>query len=160
MLESPNQKKSQKHLTIGVGVFFLAAVVGLIGSYLISQNWMDHAPLLPQLTEESKAYLPNLELKKIQISAEESFLKQTIVRIEGELTNQGKRYLRSVDIHCVFREAYGQEVGRELVRIVGRQNNQLGPRETQFFRLAFDSVPTDWNQALPDLYVAQMIFED
>ena len=160
MLEPPNQTDSQKRLSIGVEVFFLATVVGLIGSYLISLNWMDHAPLLPQLTEESKTYLPNLELRKVQMSAEESFLEQTIVRIEGELINQGKRYLRAVDIHCVFRESYGQEVGREFVRIVGRQNNQLGPGETQLFRLSFDSVPTDWNQALPDLYVAQMVFGD
>ena len=159
MLETPD-KKAGGGMPVGTVVFALAAVVGVAGGYFFYQDWMDRAPLLPQLAEEAKAYLPQLELSDVGMKAEESFLQQTIVSIEGKLTNQGDRVLRAVDIHCVFREPYGQEVGRELVRIVGRRGNELPPGETRSFRLAFDNVPGEWNQALPDLYIAQVVFAD
>ena len=159
MLETPD-KKAGGGMPVGTVVFALAAVVGVASGYFLYQDWMDRAPLLPQLTEEAKAYLPQLELSDIGMKAEESFLQQTIVSIEGKLTNQGTRVLRAVDIHCVFREPYGQEIGRELVRIVGRRGNELPPGETRSFRLAFDNVSGEWNQVLPDLYIAQVVFAD
>ena len=121
MLESPDKKAAPGGLPVGALVFALAAIVGGAGAYFLYQDWVDRAPLLPQLTEEAKAYLPNLDLSDVEMTAEESFIEQTIVRIEGKITNNGTRALRAVDIHCVFREPYGQEVGRELVRIVGRR---------------------------------------
>ena len=160
MLESADKKTTSNGLPLGVAVFSLAAVAGLAGAYHLHQNWMNRAPLLPQLTEEAKSYLPQLDLSGVEMGAEESFLEQTIVTIEGELTNQGPRTLRAVDIHCVFREPYGQEIGRELVRIIGRRGNELPPGETRPFRLAFDNVAPEWNQALPDLYIAQVVFAD
>ena len=159
MLESAD-KKPGGGLPVGVVVFALAAIVGGVGAYFLHQDWMDRAPLVPQLSEEAKAYLPQLALSDVEMGAEESFLEQTIVAIEGKLTNQGTRALRAVDIHCVFREPYGQEVGRELVRIVGRRGNELPPGETRSFRLAFDDVSLEWNQALPDLYIAQVVFAE
>ena len=101
MLETPD-KKAGGGMPVGTVVFALAAVVGVASGYFLYQDWMDRAPLLPQLTEEAKAYLPQLELSDIGMKAEESFLQQTIVSIEGKLTNQGTRVLRAVDIHCVF----------------------------------------------------------
>lgn len=159
MLESP-ANRSGGGLPVGALVFVLAAILGGVGAYFLHQNWMDRAPLLPQLTEEAKAYLPHLALSDVEMNAEESFLEQTIVAIEGKLTNQGTRALRAVDIHCVFREPYGEEVARELVRIVGRRGNDLPPEETRSFRLAFDGVAAEWNQALPDLYIAQVVFAE
>ncbi len=158
MLESADKKPGG--LPVGVVVFALAAIVGGVGAYFLHQDWMDRAPLVPQLSEEAKAYLPQLALSDVEMGAEESFLEQTIVAIEGKLTNQGTRALRAVDIHCVFREPHGQEVGRELVRIVGRRGNELPPGETRSFRLAFDDVSLEWNQALPDLYIAQVDFAE
>ena len=159
MLETPD-KKAGGGMPVGMVVFALAAVVGVAGGYFLYQEWMDRAPLVPQLTEEAKAYLPQLELSDVDMTAEESFLEQTIVAIEGKLTNQGTRALRAVDIHCVFREPYGQEVDRELVRIVGRRGNDLPPGQARSFRLAFDNVSGEWNQVLPDLYIAQVVFAD
>ncbi len=159
MLESTD-RKAGGGLPVGAVVFVLAAIAGLAGAYFVYQDWMDRAPLIPQLTEEAKAYLPHLELSDVDMTAEESFLEQTIVAIEGKLTNQGTRALRAVDIHCVFREPYGEEVGREFVRIVGRRGNDLPPGETRSFRLAFDDVALEWNQVLPDLYIAQVVFAE
>ena len=160
MLSFTSQKTSNERPPIGVAVFALAAVVGLTGSYLLYLDWLDRAPLLPQLTAEAKAYLPNLALSGVKMGAEESFLEQTIIRIDGILTNHGTRPLLTVDIYCVFREPYGQEIGRELARIVGRRSNGLAPSAKQSFRLSFDNVAPTWNQARPDLYIVQVAFAD
>jgi hypothetical protein len=35
----------------------------------------------------------------------------------------------------------------------------LHPGETQSFRLAFDNLPAEWNQAMPSLFISQIQFE-
>ena len=94
------------------------------------------------------------------MTAEESFLKQTIVTIVGEITNKGDKTLRAVDVNCVFRDPYQQELSRELVRIVGRDRRPLEPGDTASFRLAFDNAPAGWNQMMPNLFIAQIVFEE
>ncbi len=72
--------------------------------------------------------------------------------------NNGSRTVNVVEINCVFRDPYGQVVLRERVAIVGRAG-PLAPGMTKSFRLAFDTIPESWNQALPDLVIAQIVFE-
>ena len=145
---------------MGVIVAGLAVIAGLAGAYFLYQEWRNQAPLLPILTEEAKQYLPSLDLSNVEMTAEESFLKQTIVTIVGEITNKGDKTLRAVDVNCVFRDPYLQELGRELVRIVGRDRRPLEPGDTALFRLAFDNAPAGWNQMMPNLFIAQIVFEE
>ena len=113
----------------------------------------------PQLTEEARRYLADLDLSDVEMKAEEDFLEQTLVTIEGKIANHGSRTLTLVEIDCVFREPNGLEVAREPRAIVGRRTGPLGPGSTQSFRLAFDAVPPDWNQVMPSLFISQIQFE-
>jgi hypothetical protein len=45
---------------------------------------------------------------------------------------------------------------RERVPIV---RTTLKPRETKPFRLPFEGVSQNWNQVLPQLVIAQIVFE-
>jgi len=112
----------------------------------------------PVLTPEARLYLKNLALSEVQMQANESYLKQAVVEIEGKIGNNGDRALRLVEINCVFKDAYGQVVLRERVAIAGRKTGNLGPGETKSFRLAFDSIPESWNKQMPDLVIAQILF--
>jgi hypothetical protein len=47
---------------------------------------------------------------------------------------------------------------RERVPIVSRKIGGLAPGEIKNFRLAFDNIPESWNQALPQLVIAQIVF--
>jgi hypothetical protein len=85
-------------------------------------------------------------------------MKQAVVEIVGKVTNSGPRTVKVVEINCVFRDAYGQVVLRERVAIVGNRTGPLAPGEQKRFRLAFDNIPESWNQGLPDLVIAQIIF--
>jgi hypothetical protein len=111
------------------------------------------------LTPEAKAYVRYLKLDEVQMKATEAFLKQTLVEITGKITNTGDRRLRQVDINCIFYDPYGQVVLRERVSIVRPRTGGLNPGETKDFRLPFDNIPESWNQAMPQMVIAQILFE-
>lgn len=113
----------------------------------------------PVLTAEARGYLKNLALSEVSMQANESYLKQEVVEIDGKVTNKGERIVKLVEINCVFHDPYGQVVLRERVAIAGRKAGDLRPGDTKDFRLAFDSIPPSWNKQMPDLVIAQILFE-
>jgi len=126
--------------------------------------FLDHAskqppPPPPPLTADAKAYVKNLKLANVDIKAHESFLKQAVVEITGEITNAGDRVLKTVELNCVFYDPNGQVVLRQRVPIVGAQAAGLGPSETKSFRLPFDTVPENWNNVMPQLVIAGITFQ-
>ena len=58
----------------------------------------------------------------------------------------------------MFYDPYGQLVLRSRVPIVSPKMGGLAPGEFKSFRLAFDDIPESWNQALPQLVIAQIVF--
>ena len=112
------------------------------------------------LTPEAKAYVRNLKLGPVEMKATDSYVHQTITEIKGTITNSGDRALRSVYIYCVFYDAYGQIVLRELEAIVKPSaGGSFKPGDTRHYRLAFDDIPGSWNNQLPQLVIAQITFD-
>ena len=113
------------------------------------------------LTPEAKTYVRSLALSDVSMKAAESYMKTTLVEITGKITNNGDRTLGLVEINCVFYDPYNQLVLRERVPIVRRTAGAgLKPGEVRSFRLPFDSIPSTWNQALPQLVIARIDFEN
>jgi hypothetical protein len=138
----------------------VAAVIILGAAFFL---YLDSAsrrppPPPPPLTSEAKAYVHNLQLTDVDIQKHESYMKQAVVEITGKIRNNGTRKLELVDINCVFYDPYGQVILRQRVPIVGRNMGGLAPSEIKNFRLAFDNIPESWNQALPQLVIAQIVF--
>lgn len=115
-------------------------------------------PPPPPLTGDAKAYVRNLQLLDVDMQKHESYMKQAVVEITGKIGNNGNRVLQVVEINCVFYDPYGQVVLRERMPIVSRKIGGLAPGEIKNFRLAFDNLPESWNQALPQLVIAQIVF--
>ena len=115
-------------------------------------------PPPPVLTQEAKDYLPNLKLTDVGLQAAESYINSSLVEVLGKITNVGNRGVRLVQVNCVFRNVYGQQIRRELATVVGKLG-PLSPGDTKPFRLAFENPPPGWNQAMPDLVIAQIQFE-
>ena len=113
----------------------------------------------PVLTPEARAYLKNLALSEVTMQANESYLKQAVTEIDGKISNKGDRIAKLVEINCVFHDAYNQVVLRERMTIAGRKTGDLKPGDTKSFRLAFDDLPESWNKQMPDLIIAQILFE-
>jgi len=151
---NPSRRLSNAAVAI-VGVIVLGAAAFLYLEYLARQQ----KPAGPVLTAEAKAYVKHLKLSEVQMKATESYMKQTVVEIVGKISNQGDRALRSVSIQCVFYDPYGQVVLRERAEIVRSRLGGLKPGETKAFRLPFDSLPQSCNQGMPQLVIAQILFD-
>lgn len=150
---SPPSSRSKKPLIL------LAVVLALAGAaiwYLNRPVNLDTGP--PVLTPEAKAYTKHLKLSGVDMKATRNALGQTLVEITGKITNRGERPLKKVMLQCIFYDPYGQVLDRELVPIVRARQGVLNPGETRKFRLPFDSLPKTWNQSMPQLVIAEIIF--
>ena len=150
--------KTKASVPIPMVVGAIVVALGLGGWAFLDYWARKHPPAPPVLTAEAKQYVRNLRLSDVEMKATESYMKQRVVEITGKIANNGERAVNVVEINCVFRDAYGQVVLRERVAVVGRRTGGLAPGDKKSFRLAFDSIPESWNQALPDLVIAQIVF--
>lgn len=147
-------------ISVPLVVVLAIAIVGVMLVLALNSRWA-HPAQNPVLTPEAKAYVHNgfLKLDNVQMGARESFAKQVLVEITGNITNTGTRPLKLVEIYCVFHDPYGQVVLRERLPIASPRNGGLKAGETKPFRLPFDELPQSWNQSMPDLVIAQIVFE-
>lgn len=154
----PSTEKSSRSVR-AAPIAILAVVVAVGGGafWYLEKHAGETAPE-PVLTPEAKAYTRNLKLSDVEMKATENALRQMLVEIEGSVTNAGDRPVRHVELTCVFYDPYGQVILRERVPIVRGRDGVLGPGETRQFRLPFDAIPDDWNQTMPQLVIAQVIF--
>ena len=155
------EEKAQKSVFSAPVSLIAIVVVVAIGAgafFFLDRASRRPAPAPPPLTGDAKAYVKNLRLLDVEMKAHESYLKQSVVEIVGKIGNEGDRILDVVEINCVFYDAYGQVILRERVPIVSRKMGKLAPGEIKNFRLAFDSVPESWNQAVPSLVIARIDF--
>lgn len=110
-------------------------------------------------TPEAKAYLRNLTFSDVELKATEAYSGHQVVEVLGKIKNAGDRPIRSVEVFCIFYDAYGQLVLRERQAIVRSRDGVFRPGDERNFRLAFDTLPDSWNQSLPQLVIASIRFE-
>lgn len=112
------------------------------------------------LTPEAKGYVRNLGLDGVEMKATENYMGSTLIEITGHIQNKGGRPLRLVELSCVFYDVGLNVIHRERVPIVKRSAlGSLKPGESRAFRMPFDAIPSGWNQALPQLVIANIDFE-
>ena len=147
----------------GISTFaFVVAAALLIGA-AAGGYWWYSATRVPQvlgLSPEAKQYVSSgsLKLSDVQMKATESYLKQQVLEILGNIANSGDKSMDTVEIYCVFYDAYGQVVLRQRVSIVRERAGGLKPGETKPFRLPFDDLPESWNKQMPQLVIAGIKF--
>ncbi len=153
-------KKAGKRVGISpaVIVISLAAIAGAALFGWLTFGPKPAPPPQPSLTAEGRAYLPNLKLSDVQPQTSESYIQKSLFEIMGKITNAGPKTVTGVQVTCVFRNYSGQEIKRERVSVVGPRTGTLAPNATAAFRLAFDDVPDDWNQQMPNFVIAQIAF--
>jgi hypothetical protein len=139
-------------------VIGVLVVAGLAAFYFLDRAARKGPPAPAPLSGEARVYVRSLQLLDVTMNAHESYLKQPLVEISGKIGNNGGRVLQLVEINCVFFDPYGQVVLRERVPIVNRKMGSLAPGEIKNFRLAFDNIPESWNQAMPQMVIANIVF--
>jgi hypothetical protein len=143
------------------GIVIGLAVILILGAF----GWLTFGPKPmppppPQLTAEAREYLPYLKLSgPVHMQAAESYVQSRLVEILGDVTNEGTRNVKVVEVTCVFHDYSQREIARERAYVVDGRGAILAPGKTRAFRLAFDTVPESWNQVMPSLVIAQIQFE-
>ena len=155
MSSGASAKRQVSYIPILIGCVTLLALVAAL-LYLRQTGATENDAR--QASAEAKAYVNNLVLSDVGMKATENFMQQQVVEIEGKISNKGTRTLQSIDVYCLFYGADGHEIRRERVPIVRGKGKPLMPGETRDFRLPFDALSPEWNQAMPGLVVAQIEF--
>ncbi|HWB84265.1 MAG TPA: DUF3426 domain-containing protein [Bryobacteraceae bacterium] len=152
--------ESRERISVPPAVIVIAVLViaGAVAFFFLDRASKQPPPPPPPLTGAARAYVRNLQLTDVKMEAHESYLKQSVMEITGNITNKGDRVLELVEITCVFYDAYGQVILRQRVPVVSGKPGGLAPGETKPFRLPFDNLPESWNQVLPQMIIARIDF--
>lgn len=103
------------------------------------------------LSAEQKAYLQQIVVSDARMSAAENFLGHTVTYLDAQVTNKGTRAVRQIELELVFVDMLNQVVLRETARPVTLRSPALKPGQTRAFRVSFEHMPADWNQAPPTI---------
>ena len=124
-------------------VAIAAAVIFLIG------GGSPPASPPPALTAEAKAYFPEIEVTDARMSAARNFLGDTVAYLDARVTNKGTKVVRRLDLELEFVDTLNQVVLRDAAHPISARTPPLKPGETRAFRVTFEHLPIDWNQAPP-----------
>jgi len=144
----------------GVSTFYiilLVAVVMLALTAAVVLVWHSHAAAelsanastIP--TEEQKAYFPQIEISDARMSAAENFLGASVTYLDARVTNKGTKTVRRLNLEMTFVDMLNQVILRERTQPVTRRSPPLKPGESRAFRVTFEHMPADWNQAPPTM---------
>lgn len=114
--------------------------------------------LRPPLTADQTAYLRSFTFADFHMSAANNFLGNTVTYLDGSITNQGAKPVHNLDVELNFVDSLNQVVLREIAHPLANRATPLGPGETYAFRVTFDHMPVDWNQAPPSAKAVYLEF--
>jgi hypothetical protein len=153
---SAEQEKESSLRPILIGVVLVVALIGVAVLLSIGKH---KGPTPPH------PYAANLPLSNIKMSAAENFVGSSVTYIDGTVTNTGNQTVTHAVVHVIFRNSMNEIAQAEDVPLLVLQTggpypdavdlgtSPLAPGQNKQFRLTFEHVTADWNQAYPELQV-------
>jgi hypothetical protein len=137
-------------------IIFVVSVIlaGLVAILVLHQHEAVTRPAWvvasrPPLSAEQKAYLTSFAFADFHMSAAANFLGDTVTYLDGSVTNQGAKPVCNLEVELNFVDSLNQVVLRETAHPLADRAAPLQPGETYAFRVTFEHMPVDWNQAPP-----------
>lgn len=142
-----------------VGIVLVIVVVGVI--VLLSRG-NPKGPAAPH------PYASNLRISDVKMSQAENFVGAKVTYIDGSVANTGDKIVIRAMVHVVFKNSMDQiaqvedlplrvlQTGGPYPDAVDLSMSPLGPGQSQTFRLTFEHITADWNQAYPELQVTDV----
>jgi len=150
--------------TLTIIILIVSVILaGLVAIMVLHQHQAATRPALvvasrPPLTAEQRAYLTSLAFAEFHMSAAANFLGDTVTYLDGSVTNQGAKSVRNLDVELNFVDSLNQVVLRETAHPLATRAAPLQPGETYAFRVTFEHMPVDWNQAPPSAKAVYLEF--
>lgn len=143
----------------------IAVVVGLvIVAALLLREPVKTPPKIPP-------YAARLQISDIKMSQAQNFVGASVTYIDGNIANTGDKVVSHAAVRVTFKDSYGQIAQIEDVPIKLLQTSgpypdtvdlaaaPLSPGQTKPFRLIFEHVSEQWNQAAPELKITDVTFK-
>ena len=110
------------------------------------------------LSEDEKQYVSQVEFSGARMSAADNFLGHTVTYLDAQVTNHGQKAVRETEVQLEFVDTMNQVVLRETAHPINARTAPLQPGQTRAFRVTFDHMPMDWNQAPPRMMTFMVRF--
>ena len=113
-------------------------------------------------------YAAQLKIADLKMSTAQNFVGSKVTYIDGTLTNPGDKVVTRALVHVTFRDSYGQvaqieDVPAKILQTDGPYPDTvdlvvspLAAGQSKPFRLIFEHVSQQWNQAYPELQVTDV----
>lgn len=143
-------------------VIAIAVIVVIAGVCAVLLRETPHPPSGPP------AYAASLKLSDLKMSQSQNFAGFTVTYVDGTITNAGSKTVTHAVVQVTFKDPYGQVAQIEPVPIKILQTGgpyldtadlslaPLGPGQSKPFRLIFERISQQWNQAYPELQISDV----
>jgi hypothetical protein len=142
--------------------FIVVAIVVVVALVLVVALLLRQPPRsAPQIPP----YAAKLKFSDLKMSQSQNFVGASVTYIDGNLTNTGDKVVSHAVVRVTFKDSYGQVAQIEDVPIKLLQTSgpypdtvdltvsPLAASESKPFRLIFEHVSEQWNQAYPELQI-------
>lgn len=148
---------SKRTILIAIAV---VVVIAAVAALLLRGN--------PQPPSGPPPYVSNLKFSDLKMSQAQNFVGATVTYVDGTLTNSGNKTLTHATVRVTFKDLYNQTAQVEEVPIKVLQTSgpypdtvdlavsPLAPGQSKPFRLIFEHLSEQWNQAYPDLQIVDV----
>ena len=162
LIEPPPLTKPERESNLRPVIVAGVVVLIVVAVLLLLSRGNPRGPAAPH------PYAPNVKLSNLKMSAAENFVGASVTYIDGTVTNAGDKTVTHAVVHVVFRNSLNQVAQAEDVALrilqtsgpypdaVDLTVSPLAPGQSKPFRLSFEHVTADWNQAYPELKVTDV----
>ena len=159
---SPLTQEPQADSNVRAIVIGVAAVVVVVGVIALLTRTSPRSPVAPH------PYVSNLKLSDLKMSVAQNFVGASVTYVDGTVTNAGDKTVNHAVVHVNFKNSLEQVVQSEDVPLhvlqtsgpypdaVDLSASPLPPGQSRPFRLTFEHISADWNQAYPELQVTDV----
>lgn len=136
---------------------WLPIVIGAAGTALILAVVFTSGHLASRPAGKvNPGYAGQLRAVATRVSRAETMMAGSVTYVEGTVANLGPRTVTQVNATLRFTDMYGRMVQRSKVTLVDANTGPLAPGKQRSFRLGFDHVSAEWNQAPPAVKITRV----
>jgi hypothetical protein len=153
------EERDTSKRTILIAIAVVVAVVGVVALILRES---------PRAASGPPPYAANLKFSDLNMSQAQNFVGARVTYVDGTLTDAGDKTVTHVVVQVTFKDLYGQVAQIETVPVKVLQTggpyldtvdltvSPLAPGQSKPFRLIFEHLSEQWNQAYPDLQITDL----
>jgi hypothetical protein len=148
-----------------------AIVLAVLAGLILIFGRGKSGPAVTPISAPTDPYAKSLTLSGLQMSESAIMTGGTVTYLDGEITNNGSQTVTGITVQVIFRDSAHEVAWNETqpLRIIRTREpyidveplaaTPLKPGGAEDFRLIFDTVPQDWDGALPEIRIIHVDFK-